>query len=120
MDLVEHGAHVCDAADVPRIDISVEVVDLVEQGAHVRDAADVPRIDILVERMGIIEQGAHVRDVTGACGRQGRVIPSINKCVDLSFRSLGVPDASHIARFTYSRIRAYDCHSVLCGGDGPR
>ena len=95
-----HPAHVRDAADVPRTDVLIERVGAAEHVAHARDAADVPRTDVLIERVGSVEHVAHVRDAAGACGRQGRVIPCINKCVDLSFRSLGVCDPSHFACIT--------------------
>ena len=89
-----------DVRHAPALQILIERRGEVEHVAHARDAADVPRTDVLIERVGSVEHVAHVRDAAGACGRQGRVIPCINKCVDLSFRSLGVCDPSHFACIT--------------------
>ena len=87
---------------------------IIENHRGASDVRDTPAAQILIERGGEVEHVPHVRDVTGACGRQGRVLPCINKRVDLSFRSLGVCDASHMSCIAYTGRRANDRHAVWC------
>ena len=51
-----------DVRHAPVAQILIERFGVVEHPAHIRDAADVPRTDVLIEHLGSVEHIVHVGD----------------------------------------------------------